>query len=91
MVSEEASSEFEREFEVQDRNDTVLVDDIVRHRTVEGEERRHGHRLVKGKRRRLRQRATLRIRQSRVRVAHLHAGAGVTRRPLHRQDVVPAQ
>ncbi len=47
--SEEASSDFERELEVQDRADTVLVDDIVRHRTVEGEERRHGHRLVKGK------------------------------------------
>ena len=47
MESEEASNDFEREREVQDRNDTVLVDDIVRHRTVEGEERRSGHRLSK--------------------------------------------
>ena len=47
MESEEASSDFERELEVQDRADSVLVSDIIRHRTVEGEERRSGHRLSK--------------------------------------------
>ena len=44
MLEGEASSDFERLLTEQDRSDTVLVPDIVRHREEAGEEDRRGYR-----------------------------------------------
>ena len=44
VLEDEASSDFERLLTEQDRSDTVLVPDIVRHREEAGEEDRRGYR-----------------------------------------------